>query len=91
MTRPAQRLSRARRPSGASARSWCSVLITLAYHLPANIRIWTGDFPSDEATTELNRWLALHAVRTLAGLVAVGASFRAIDAASSVTSSSTPP
>ncbi len=58
-----------------------SVVITLAYHLPANIRIWTGDFTADEATIELHRWLALHAVRTFAGLVAVVASFRAITAA----------
>ena len=58
-----------------------SVLITLVYHLPVNIRIWTGDFTADEATTELHRWLVLHAVRTFAGLAAVIASFRAISAA----------
>lgn len=58
-----------------------SVLITLVYHLPTNIRIWTGDFTADEATTELNRWLLLHAVRTLAGLAAVVASYLAITAA----------
>lgn len=88
-----------RAPKGSTERrSWViataglvvSVLITLAYHLPANIRIWTGDFTSAEATTELHRWLALHAVRTLAGLVAVVASFRAIAAAGSVTPPSTP-
>ncbi len=58
-----------------------SVLITLVYHLPTNIRIWTDDVTADEATTQLHRWLLLHAVRTLAGLVAVVASFRAISAA----------
>jgi hypothetical protein len=58
-----------------------SVLITLVYHLPTNIRIWTGDFTADEATTELHRWLLLHAVRTLAGLAAVIASYQAITAA----------
>ncbi len=89
-----------RRAPSASAerRNWriaatglaVSVLITLVYHLPTNIRIWTGDFTSDEATTVLNQWLALHAVRTLAGLVAVVASYRAIAAAGSVTSRSTP-
>lgn len=57
-----------------------SVLITLVYHLPTNIRIWTGDFTAAEATTQLHRWLLLHAVRTFAGLVAVVASFRAITA-----------
>lgn len=55
-----------------------SVLITLVYHLPTNIRIWTGDFTAADATTQLHRWLVLHAVRTLAGLVAVVASFQAI-------------
>jgi hypothetical protein len=58
-----------------------SVLITLVYHLPTNIRIWTGDVTANQATTELHRWLLLHAVRTLAGLAAVIASFRAISAA----------
>lgn len=58
-----------------------SILITLVYHLPANIRVWTDDFTADEATTELHRWLWLHAARTLAGLVAVVASFRAISTA----------
>ncbi len=58
-----------------------SVLITLVYHLPTNIRIWTGDFTADEATTQLNRWLVLHAVRTLVGLAAVIASYQAISAA----------
>ena len=57
-----------------------SVLITLVYHLPTNIRIWTGDFTAADATTQLHRWLVLHAVRTLAGLVAVVASFQAISA-----------
>ncbi len=55
-----------------------SVLITLVYHVPTNIRIWTGDFTARDATTQLHRWLLLHAVRTLAGLVAVVASFQAI-------------
>ena len=75
-------------PASRERRNWqiaaaglaVSVLITLVYHLPANIRIWTGDFTADEATTQLHRWLLLHAVRTLAGLVAVVASFRAISA-----------
>jgi len=58
-----------------------SVLITLVYHLPVNIRVWTGDFTADEATTQLNQWLLLHAVRTLVALAAVVASFRAITAA----------
>lgn len=76
-------------PASRERRNWqiaaaglaVSVLITLVYHLPANIRIWTDDFTADEATTQLHRWLLLHAVRTLAGLVAVVASFRAISAA----------
>ncbi len=58
-----------------------SVLITLAYHLPANFRIWLDDLTAEEATTELHRWLALHAVRTAAGLIGAIASFRAIAAA----------
>jgi hypothetical protein len=60
-----------------------SVVITLVYHLPTNIRIWTGDLTADEMPTQLHRWLLLHAVRTLAGLVAVVASFRAISASRS--------
>ena len=76
-------------PSRESREIWLSglvvsVVITLTYHLPANIRIWTGDLTSAEATTELHRWLALHAVRTLAGLVAVVASYRAIAAAGDI-------
>ncbi len=75
-------------PASRERRNWqitaaglaVSVLITLVYHLPTNIRIWTGDFTAQDATTQLHRWLLLHAVRTLAGLVAVVASFQAISA-----------
>ena len=54
-----------------------SVLVTLAYHLPANIRIWAGDMSPDELTSQLHWWLALHAVRTAAGIVATVAAFLA--------------
>jgi len=55
-----------------------SVLVTLVYHLPANIRIWTGDMSPNELTSQLHWWLVLHAVRTAAGLVATIAAFLAI-------------
>lgn len=55
-----------------------SVLVTLVYHLPVNIRIWSGGMSSSELTSQLHWWLALHAVRTAAGLVATIAAFLAI-------------
>ncbi|MGV8964907.1 MAG: hypothetical protein ACOH2F_01390 [Cellulomonas sp.] len=57
-----------------------SVLVTLVYHLPANFRIWSGDMSSSELTSQLHWWLALHAVRTAAGLVAATAAFLAVGA-----------
>ncbi|MGB3256394.1 MAG: DUF1772 domain-containing protein [Ornithinimicrobium sp.] len=57
-----------------------SVVVTLIYHLPANFRIWSGDLSSSELTTQLNWWLALHALRTTAALVATIAAFLAISA-----------
>ncbi len=57
-----------------------SVLVTLVYHLPVNIRIWSGGMSSSELTSQLHWWLALHAVRTAAGVVATTAAFLAIGA-----------
>lgn len=73
-------------PASREKRRWAvalggltvSVLVTLVYHLPANIRIWSGDLSPAELTSQLHWWLALHAVRTAAGLVATIAAFLAI-------------
>lgn len=51
-----------------SRRQWWIVLalllatmvVTLAYHLPANIRIWSGDLGEAQVSGELTWWLWLH-------------------------------
>ncbi len=53
-------------------------LITLVYHLPANVRIWSLEQSSTEVATELNSWLIMHVLRVVASLVAAYATFRAI-------------
>lgn len=52
-----------------------SLLITVAYHVPANYRLWRSDLSDSDISTELDRWLAFHAVRLLAGAVAMIAAF----------------
>lgn len=55
-------------------------LITLIYHLPANLRLWGLDQTPTEITTELRLWMILHAVRVIAGLFGAVAALRtAID------------
>ena len=54
-----------------------SLLVTVAYHVPANYRLWRSDLSASEISTELDRWLALHAVRLAAAVVAMAAAFLA--------------
>lgn len=54
-----------------------SLLITVAYHVPANYRLWRSDLSASDISTELDRWLAVHAVRLLAAGVAMVAAFLA--------------
>ena len=46
-----------------------SLLVTVAYHVPANLRIWSGSLEAEALRTELIWWLAFHVVRLGAALV----------------------
>lgn len=48
-----------------------SVAITVAYHVPANLRIWSGELGAAALRAELGWWLALHALRLAAAVGAV--------------------
>lgn len=37
-----------------------TMMVTLAYHLPANIRIWSGELSETQIHGELTWWLWLH-------------------------------
>ncbi|MEM8708103.1 MAG: DUF1772 domain-containing protein [Actinomycetota bacterium] len=64
--------------------------VTLAYHLPANLRIWDLTMTDDELRTELTRWLALHAVRVVGALAAAWYALRATIAHTAMGSRVTP-
>ncbi|MEM6927158.1 MAG: hypothetical protein AAF602_09530 [Myxococcota bacterium] len=62
-------------------RAWLTVLaligvtlvVTAGYHLPANIRIWSGELTAAQLESELGWWLVAHVARVgfaLAGAVA---------------------
>lgn len=51
-------------------------LITVVYHLPANIRLWGLDQTDAEVTSELRWWLVFHVLRVVAGLVGASAALR---------------
>lgn len=54
-----------------------STLITIVYHVPANYRIWRHDLDATELSSELDRWLAFHALRVLIAGLALVAALRA--------------
>lgn len=46
------------------------IVLTLAYHVPANFRIWSLKLNDEKIRRELRRWLVSHAFRVASGLVA---------------------
>jgi hypothetical protein len=52
-----------------------SVAVTVAYHVPANFRIWSGELAPELLTSELHWWLGMHAVRAAAALGGAVAAF----------------
>ncbi|MEM9654877.1 MAG: hypothetical protein AAGA65_22490 [Actinomycetota bacterium] len=73
-------------PGSTTRRHWrvafigllISTAVTAVYHVPANYRIWQHDLTASEISTELDRWLLLHAVRLAIAVVALVAAFRAV-------------
>lgn len=55
-----------------------STAVTAVYHVPANYRIWRHDLTADEISTELDRWLLVHALRLAIAVFAMVAAFRAL-------------
>jgi len=54
-----------------------TVVVTMAYHLPANFRIWSGTLDDAQVERELGLWLAAHLLRVGPALVATVLAFRA--------------
>ncbi|MEM7151439.1 MAG: hypothetical protein AAF799_01295 [Myxococcota bacterium] len=47
-----------------------TLVVTAAYHLPANIRIWSGELSDGRVANELTWWLCAHVVRVVAAIAA---------------------
>ncbi|MCB9682151.1 MAG: hypothetical protein H6733_11860 [Alphaproteobacteria bacterium] len=72
-------------PAGSVARAaWLrflvalgvSIAITVVYHVPANLRVWSGALGAAALHTELAWWLVFHLARWLAAAAAVAFAFR---------------
>lgn len=72
-------------PIGSAARTaWgrflaglgLSIAITVLYHVPANLRVWSGALDAAALQSELVWWLAMHLARWLAAVGAVVFAFR---------------
>jgi cytochrome bd-type quinol oxidase subunit 1 len=44
------------------------LVVTIAYHLPLNFRIWSMDRGEEWTRVALRRWLGVHVLRVLSGL-----------------------
>lgn len=54
-----------------------TIVVTLAYHLPSNLRIWSGELTERDVANALVGWLVAHTLRVGGALFAGGVAFRA--------------